>query len=628
VSAPAGEVVQQEPRRFLLRPAGVLTQLCAAGCLLLGTIALVLVQQNKSGGMPLVILWSGGAMAGLVFGGLMSRGGMVSLFASAALDATFGIVLLVIDYPALRKLLRVLPESDVGMIADILVVAAVVMIVTAVLCLASIGQARRYAKAFDEAVAAAAASDPALAQAFSAQRTVPPVAVVYPGDSAPGAGPAAMPVTRPPAHIDEGPTDPMTPIIPTAASTNRGWTPAKATGRTTMMIIRPPAEETRSRRRIYIALGGFAIGVGAGMGVLVSSGAKKAGTANPGSSGSAVSTDPSTRGSSGSGSGGSHGSGSSAPGPGPGPVVVTTGSGSAGSVAPGSAGTGSALAVAPRPTVSVRTLLDAQREAIAKGDARALAATFATDAFAFGIDAGDVVEGRQAIEEMLVTHIGDAPPGGFTVETKFTSIGSEQNHAWTAEDLELTGSGVPARRIAITQLAMFIDGHWTVLALSWGTPVADATAERMAVLGTLPRAKIVPNRHDGGDELDKAVRAAFASRRAFADARSEREDAFNFGSGPNERIVGGVAIKRLFGRLKSDLKIDGGAARVVAGGVWDPAQKTAPYIGWAAINVAYTQKGQAATDITQVFRVLAVMLREGDTWKIVQTQFSNAGPIR
>ena len=268
-----------------------------------------------------------------------------------------------------------------------------------------------------------------------------------------------------------------------------------------------------------------------------------------------------------------------------------------------------------------------QRGAIAKGDAHALAETLATNAFAFGIDGEDVVEGRDAIEGMLVKHLGDAPPGGFTVESKFTAIGGVQNHAWTAEDLELSGSGVPARRIAITQLAMFVDGRWTVVAMSWGTPVADATAERMAILGTLPRAQAVPNRHDGSDELDRAVRAAFASRRAFADARSEREDAFNFGSGPGEHVVGGAAIKRLFGRLRSELKPDGGV-RVVAGSTWDPAQKAAPYIGWAALDVAYTQKGQAATDVTQVFRVLAVMLREGDTWKIVQTQFSNAGPVR
>jgi len=40
VSAPAGEPVQEEPRRFLLRPAGVLTQLGSAACLLLGTIVL------------------------------------------------------------------------------------------------------------------------------------------------------------------------------------------------------------------------------------------------------------------------------------------------------------------------------------------------------------------------------------------------------------------------------------------------------------------------------------------------------------------------------------------------------------------------------------------------------------
>ena len=44
--------------------------------------------------------------------------------------------------------------------------------------------------------------------------------------------------------------------------------------------------------------------------------------------------------------------------------------------------------------------------------------------------------------------------------------------------------------------------------------------------------------------------------------------------------------------------------------------------------MVYTQKSQAATDVSQTFRVLAVLVREGDAWKIVQTHFSNAGPIR
>ncbi len=560
---------QAEPRRFLLRPAGVLTQLCAAVCLLLGTIAFVLVQQNKSAGVGLVVAWAIAAMVALVFGGLMARGGLVSLFVSAALDAAFGIVLLVIDYDTVRAILRVLPDSDVQMIADILVVAAVAMLVTSALCLASIGQARRYAKAFAEAVDAS--------QSSTALPTVP------------GGGP------RQAAHVDEGPTDPMAPIIPISAQTNRGWTPHKATGHTTMMIIRPPAEEARSRRRIYIALGGFAIGVGAGMGVLVSSNEKHPSSATTSSTGS--------------------GSGSGSAAPGPGPVVVTSNPG-AGS---GSGSASELVPIAPAPTVPIRTLITTQRDAITKGDARAYALTLSPTAFAFGIDGEDVIEGRVAIEEMLVKHLGDAPPGGFTVDSRFLAIGGQDNQAWTAEDLELSGGGIGTRRITITQLATFADGKWLVQAVHWGRPVADATAVRMAILGTLPRAAAIPNRHDGSADLDKAVRAAFATRQAFADARSEREDGFNFGSGPGERVVGGTAIKRLFGRLRAELTLDGGAARV---------SETSKTVGWAAVNVVWTQKSSAATDVSQTFRVLAVLVREGDAWKIVQTHFSNAGPIR
>lgn len=574
---------QAEPRRFLLRPAGVLTQLCAAGCLLLGTIAFVLVQQNKSGGAGLVIAWAIGAMAGLVFGGLMARGSLVSVLAGAMIDAAFGIILLVLDYDQVRAILRVLPDSDVQMIADILVVAAVVMLVTAALCLASIPQARRYAKAFREAVEANEA-----AQSSTAMPTVP------------GGGPPER------ASAPPHPVDPMQPVIPTAAATNRGWTPHKATGHTTMMIIRPPAEEARSRRRIYIALGGFAIGLGAGIGVLVSSGERP--RADAGSSTS-------------SGPGSNSGLASTPSGPAADPT------GSAGSSTPSSPqGSGSSTPtpvetppVVPAPTVPIRELVLAQRDAIAKGDAKAYALTLSPTAFAFGIDGEDVIEGRVAIEEMLVKHIGDAPPGGFTVESKFLAVGGEQDHAWTAEDLELSGGINGTRRITITQLARFADGKWLVQAVHWGRPVPDATAVRLAILGTLPRAAAIPNRRDGSPDLEKATRAAFASRLAFADARSEREDGFNFGSGPGERVVGGTAIKRLFGRLRAELKLDGNAVRVAE------SSKT---IGWAAVNVVWTQKSAAATDVSQTFRVLAVLIREGETWKIVQTHFSNAGPIR
>ncbi|MBA3464795.1 MAG: nuclear transport factor 2 family protein [Deltaproteobacteria bacterium] len=704
-----------EPRRYLLRPAGVLTQVSCAACLLLGTIAFVLIQQNKSGGAPLAIMWAIGAMAGLVFGGLMSRGGLLSLFVSAALTATFGIVLIAIDYDTLREILRVLPESDVEMVGDVMVVGAVVMLVTSAMCLASIGQARRYARAYARAVEEAVAADPSLSAAFSAVRTQPalppaPAPASF-GPAAPGSGTlpqAAKPVApsgpllfpenstqpgnrlaplaqdrptdpvgrsiiplHPPAPgaptnepviprgprtepgfatatMDDRPTNPVgRPIIPPGprtapgimatvpgggpiapleeqaagpdpGATNRGWTPAK-TGFTTQIIVRPPKEEARSRRRIYIALGGFAIGLGAGIGVLVTSGAE---------------TDSGSETASGSGSGSASGTGSaSAAGSGQaaasgsvsdtGPAGVSgpdgvTGTGSA-SPASGSgsasvsAASGSDAELAGTPSVPIRTLITAQREAIAKGDAKAYAATLAPGAFAFGLEGDDVAEGRDAIEAMLAKHLADPPASGFPVSSKFLATGGTGNVAWTAEDIE-----VGVRRIAITQVAVFANGAWSVVALCWGMPVADGTAERMAILGTLPRAAAVPNKHDGSDELDKAVRIAFSSRTAFAAARSERDDGFNFGSGPGERVIGGVAIKRLFGRLRSELKLDGGVR----------ASEIAPGVGWAALNAVYTSKSRAATDVSQTFRVLAVLVKEDGAWKIVQTQFSNAGPIR
>ena len=122
------------------------------------------------------------------------------------------------------------------------------------------------------------------------------------------------------------------------------------------------------------------------------------------------------------------------------------------------------------------------------------------------------------------------------------------------------------------------------------------------------------------------MRTAFASKPSFVEARSARADAFNFGSAPGERIVGGAKIKAVFSRLRAGLQLSGGA-RVAAGGAWDPYQGDAPWIGFAAVNIDFTSKTRAATDLTVTFRVLAILLREGDTWRIVQTQFSHAGPI-
>jgi len=282
-----------------------------------------------------------------------------------------------------------------------------------------------------------------------------------------------------------------------------------------------------------------------------------------------------------------------------------------------------------KPAGTVQDLIAAQRAAIGKADVKTLAGFLTATVFGFGIDAGEVSEGRDAVAAQLAHDLGglgDPPAGGFTVESKALSIGAEGNHAWIAEELEVVAAGHEPRSFAITELAALVGGKWMVVALHWATPVSDAIAQRLAIMKTMPVPQPIADRHDGSADLDKAVRAAFASRAAFAEARSERPDAFNYGSG-GERAHGGTGIKRIFAKLRAQIRMHDGV-RVAAGSLWDPAQKTTPWIGWAAVNVDFTSKTRAATDVTQTFRVLAIMLKEGADWKIVQTQWSNGGPVR
>jgi ketosteroid isomerase-like protein len=562
----------------VLRLAGVLTQLACGTCLLIGTIGLVLVQQNKTGGVGSVIGWLATAMAGLVFGGLIYRGGLVSMLVAAAIDAGFGLILITIEYDTLRKLLKILPASDVGTIGDGLQGAGYAMIGASAMCLLALPQGIRFARWFRTAAA-----------------------------------------TR------------------NAMSTAPGFPPPPVPARGSAYVI-PSEDQPPPRRRLYMVLGGLAVGIGAGVGVLVSS-ARPAGSTS-GQVGAAVA---------------GSGSGKALPGTGSGrvtqvvtpqivtPQIVTPQivrpqiearvpsdardvplDDAAVASVPLADARGGAVTIPPVDTV--QRLVAAQRAAIASGDARALAGYLIGDAFGFGVDAGEVAEGRDAVAAQLAGDLGNPPAGGFTVESTALAIGQERDHAWIAEELDVTAPGGEPRHFAITELAAAIDGSWRVVALHWATPVTDATAQRRAILKTLPVPQPIADRHDGADELDQAVRAAFASKAAFADARSERPDAFNYGSG-GERAHGGTGIKRIFTKLKAQIRIHDGA-RVVAGGQWDPAQKAAPWIGWAALNVDFTSRTRAATDVTQTLRVLAILLKEGADWKIVQTQWSNGGPVR
>lgn len=549
---PASAPASRPPGRAVLRLAGVLTLLLCACCLLLGTIAFVLVQQHGTGGAGLVVLWAAGALVGLVFGGLMGRGGLTSLVLCAALDATFGIVLLAIEYDALRAILTVLPESDVAAIADVVTAIGAAQLVAFGLCLIAIPQALRYTRWMH------AETEPRLASSTARGFPPPPISAAY----------------------------------------GSVWQ---------LPIVAP--EESRSRRRLYFALAGFAIGFGAGIGVLVSSSSSSPAPARPSGGGSAASVRPELGSAGGSSSG-------SAPTP-----DLDPGSGT------GSAGASVAVTTSAAPPAPISALIEAQRAALAQGDLAALAGMLAPNAFGFGVDADEVGEGRAALEAQLRRDLGELVTGGATVKLRFSNAGEARDHAWIALELEISARGRGARRFAVTQLAAWIDGAWTIVAWHWAAPVSDRIAERVAVLGTKPSPRAIPDARTGPKELEAAVRAAFGSRRAFAAARSEHPDGFNFGSGPGERILGGAAVRRVFGRLRAELRLHDGV-HVVAGGAWDPAQKDAPAIAFAAANVDFTTRTRAATRLTHTFRVLAILLLEDGAWKIVQTQWSHGGPIR
>jgi hypothetical protein len=566
----------EPPRRALLRIAGVLTQLTGAACLLLGTIALVLLMVNKSGGAGLVAVWVAGAMATLVVGGFVYRGALPAHLGGAVLDATFGGALLAVHFSRLRDLFRILPEDDVTSIAGGLHGAAIVMLVGAAACLAAIPQGRTYAR-------------------WLVAATPPPV----------------------------------------PATTQPGFPPPPIAARTGTVIIVPAGSAAR-RRGFYAVMGALAIGVGIGMGVLVSASTNPARVVAAAGSGSGSAAPPKV---------------AAAPAPAttlaPAPAPAPTGSaGSAGSAAVAVATGSGGSAEVPAPTTPTITgsptdsansatgvdastpqkLVVAERTALAHGDASAFAALASPKAFALGVNAGELADGREAIAQLLRADLGELPPDTLLVQSNFLAIGQERDHAWIAEDLELTGNGGFARHYTISQLAHQEGGQWRFVALAVAVPVPDETAERRAVLGTLPRVPPIADVSQAPADLDIAAHAAFATRGAFSSAFSERPDAFNFGSAPGEHTRGGGTVSRIFDKMRADLKQTDGM-RIVGGGAWDPAQKASPWIGVGLVNVAFTTKSRAGTDVTQTFRVLAVFLAEGGAWKIVQSHFSNAGPI-
>jgi ketosteroid isomerase-like protein len=186
--------------------------------------------------------------------------------------------------------------------------------------------------------------------------------------------------------------------------------------------------------------------------------------------------------------------------------------------------------------------------------------------------------------------------------------------AWLVDELDIARP--PAKfRYAMTQLATFEGGTWTVRAMHRAILVLDRTANELAKIGALPVPAALRDR-GRAPEVAAAFRAAFSSRPGFIAAISDRADAINVGSAPGQYIRGGARIRSTFERIAATFAIRDG---VVVGQLTDTA-------GFGAANVDYTieRGGQA---VTETFRVLAAFAKEPAGWTLVVVQWSNGGPL-
>lgn len=277
---------------------------------------------------------------------------------------------------------------------------------------------------------------------------------------------------------------------------------------------------------------------------------------------------------------------------------------------PGETGaTDDAQANAPAPvptTPSIDDLVAAFHAAIAKPESEDLGKLLDSNVFAFGVGAQDVAQGKAAVMTILRKLIGGDAAAALDVSARFTQTGHEGQVGWFGEELR-----VGETTFVVSVAAGLRGDAWTIFALHWALAMPNDTAHRLAYSGRLEMPDSIPNGiYD--TPLAKAMIMAFSSRPAFVAARSVRPDALNFGSAPGERMIG-ETIKRMFAQLKAKIRLHDA---VNAGPIGERG-------GWGAANVDYTDVDKAGHEVTQIFRVLVVWLREGDQWRIVQTQWSN-----
>jgi serine/threonine protein kinase len=254
-----------------------------------------------------------------------------------------------------------------------------------------------------------------------------------------------------------------------------------------------------------------------------------------------------------------------------------------------------------------RELREHHRVTIARRDAATLGAELAPSVFAMGPDATELAYGATAARALIAEHIDQIQVG-----PRDAPIGQAGDVAWW---IEIDS----ARQFATSTIAVASGREWRVAAWKLSRLVENETARKLAAAGKLPLPLDPgPGAGEPSSAAEIAARLAFeqalSSRAAFIAAFSTRDDALVSGTAPLELSIGGNRARAVLATWGSPRPRPG---EVAIGRLTDHAV-------WAAANIDFTM---AARSAKQIYRLLALLLKEDGRWTIAMAHFSNAGPI-
>jgi ketosteroid isomerase-like protein len=266
----------------------------------------------------------------------------------------------------------------------------------------------------------------------------------------------------------------------------------------------------------------------------------------------------------------------------------------------------------------VTALLAAQETAISGGDFTALASCLTPDATWLGPRADQALAGRDAVKTMLAQHLGGKK---LAVHPSAPRIGltADGRSAWISEELGLSVDGAADMPLRLTAFALDDGKAWKIAAEELSVALPNEKAFDMAAKGELANpAALEAAAAPGTEGIVAAWQQGMADPAAWAKSFADRDDAFIYGSAPDETISGGAAIQKTFAAQSTQYKI-----KMEPLGGMRVGLAPSGAAGWVAGNVALSVDPGTGTPVTQQYRVMLVYLKQGAAWRPVLAHFSN-----